>query len=69
MNIMMIAKTPNAVSSIDYIYILNVAESYLLVLNRRNDYLLLWTAFYIEQSHTLIKKLKEYETYKKAKTA
>ena len=51
------------------IHILNVAESYLLVLNRRNDYLLLWTAFYIEQSHTLRKKLKEYETYKKAKTA
>lgn len=51
------------------IHILNVAESYLLVLNRRNDYLLLWTAFYIEQRHTLIKKLKEYETYKKAKTA
>ena len=48
------------------IHILNVAESYLLVLNRRNDYLLLWTAFYIEQSHTLRKKLKEYETYKKS---
>jgi hypothetical protein len=51
------------------IHILNVAESYLLVLNKRKDYLLLWTAFYIEQSHTLRRKLKEFETYKKAKTA
>lgn len=51
------------------IHILNVAESYLLVLNKRKDYLLLWTAFYVEHSHTIKKKLKEYETYKKAKTA
>jgi hypothetical protein len=51
------------------IHILNVAESYLLVLNRRKGYLLLWTAYYIEHNHTLRKKLKEYETYKKAKTA
>lgn len=51
------------------IHILNVAESYLLVLNKRKDYLLLWTAFYIEHNHTLRKKLKEYETYKKTKTA
>ncbi|MHA8097235.1 hypothetical protein U8591_08865 [Aquirufa antheringensis] len=51
------------------IHILNVAESYLLVLNKRKDYFLLWTAFYIEQNHTLRKKLKEYETYKKAKAA
>lgn len=51
------------------IHILNEAESYLLVLNKRPDYLMLWTAFYIEHNHTLRKKLKEYETYKKAKTA
>jgi hypothetical protein len=51
------------------IHILNVAESYLLVLNKRKDYLLLWTAFFIDHNHTLRKKLKEYETYKKAKTA
>ncbi|MBI1185252.1 hypothetical protein GC194_13355 [bacterium] len=51
------------------IHILNVTESYLLVLNKRKDYLLLWTAFYIKLSHTLRKKLKEYEAYKKAKTA
>ncbi|MCC7455240.1 MAG: hypothetical protein IT222_13810 [Crocinitomix sp.] len=51
------------------IHILNVSESYLLVLNRRKDYLLLWTAFYIEHNHTLKKKLKDYEAYKKTKTA
>jgi hypothetical protein len=51
------------------IHILNVAEKYLLVLNKRNGYLMLWTAFYINQSHTIRKKVKEYEAYKKAKTA
>jgi hypothetical protein len=51
------------------IHILNEAESYLLVLNKRKDYILLWTAFYIEHNHTLKKKLAEYATYKKAKTA
>lgn len=51
------------------IHILNKTESYLLVLNKRKDYLLLWTAFYIEHNHTLKKKLDEYESYKKTKTA
>ncbi len=51
------------------IHILNITESYLLVLNRRKDYLLLWTAFYIEHNHTLRKKIKDYESYKKTKTA
>jgi hypothetical protein len=51
------------------IHILNIDQSYLLVLNKRKNYLMLWTAFYIEYSHTLRKKLKEYETYKKTKTA
>jgi len=51
------------------IHILNKDESYLLVLNKRKEYLLLWTAYYIEHKHTLNKKLVEYETYKKAKTA
>lgn len=51
------------------IHILNEEHSYLLVLNKRKGYLMLWTAFYIERRHTLDKKLKEYETYKKTKTA
>lgn len=51
------------------IHILNKQQCYLLVLNRRKDYLMLWTAFFIEQRHTLDKKLREYATYIKAKTA
>ena len=51
------------------IHILNMNQSYLLVLNKRKDYLMLWTAFYINQNHTLRKKLKEYEVYKNTKTA
>jgi hypothetical protein len=51
------------------IHILNESERYLVVLNRRKDYLMLWTAFYIEQNHTLRKKIKEYESYKNAETA
>lgn len=50
------------------IHILNITERYLLVLNKRKDYLMLWTAFYIEHNHTIRKKLKEYETHKKTKT-
>jgi len=41
----------------------------LVVLTRRKDYLMLCTAFYIEQEHTVRKKIKEYEAYKKTKTA
>lgn len=51
------------------IHILNKKEKYLLVLNKRNGYVMLWTAFYIEQNHTMRKKIKEYEAYIKAKTA
>ena len=53
----------------DRIHILNEEERYLVVLTKRKEYLLFWTAFYIEDNHTLKKKIKEYETYKKAKTA
>lgn len=51
------------------IHILNVAENYLLVLNKRKGYIMLWTAFYIEQNHQMRKKIKEYEDYINAKTA
>jgi len=53
----------------DRIHILNEDERYLVVLTKRKEYLLFWTAFYVEDNHTLKKKIKEYETYKKAKTA
>ncbi|MCC6842346.1 MAG: hypothetical protein IT264_04645 [Saprospiraceae bacterium] len=51
------------------IHILNEEEQYLVVLTRRKSYLMLCTAFYINQKHTIKKKLKEYEMYKKTKTA
>lgn len=51
------------------IHILNTNEKYLVVLTIRKGYMLLWTAFYIEHNHTLRKKMKEYEAYKKTKTA
>ncbi|MCT2563293.1 hypothetical protein [Chryseobacterium herbae] len=51
------------------IHILNEDERYLLVLNERDGYYLLWTAFYIEHSHTLRKKKKEYIDYINAETA
>lgn len=35
-------------------------EKYLVVLERREKYFLLITAFYIDQEHTLNKKIKEY---------
>jgi len=53
----------------DRIHILNEYERYLVVLTKRKEYLLFWTAFYVEDNHTLKKKIKEYETCKKAKTA
>lgn len=51
------------------IHILNEDEKYLIVLTERDGYYLFWTAFYIEQNHTVRKKIKEYEAYIKAKTA
>ena len=42
---------------------------YLVVLEIRQDYALLWTAYPIERQHTKEKLLKEYEGYKKARTA
>lgn len=49
------------------IHILNEEERFLVVLEKRQDYFLLWTAFYIEYDHALRKKLKEYEEYIKSK--
>lgn len=44
-------------------------ESYLVVLERRDGFTLLWTAYPIEYKHTYEKLMKEYEAYKKARTA
>jgi len=51
------------------VLILNEVEGYLIVLTERNGYNLLWTAYYLEYEHQVRKKKKEYEAYKKAKTA
>lgn len=48
----------------DRIHILLEKERYLLVLEERESYYLLITAFYIQEDHTLRKKLKEYHDCK-----
>ncbi len=48
------------------IHLLFEEERYIVVLERRENYVLLITAFYIEQDHTLEKKVKEYQQYKAA---
>lgn len=42
---------------------------YLIVLAKRKDYLLPWTAFTLEFDHQRRKKQREYEAYKKAEAA
>lgn len=45
--------------------ILNEQDRFMVVLEEREDYVLLVTAFYINQNHTLRKKLKSYDNYLK----
>ncbi|WP_372474674.1 hypothetical protein AB4865_05255 [Capnocytophaga sp. ARDL2] len=47
----------------------NEEENYILVLSERKEYYLFVTAYYIEKEHRKRKLLKEYEAYKKTKTA
>jgi len=51
------------------VLIFNEAEQYLCVLTKRRDYYLFWTAYLVEQEHRKRKLRKEYEAYKKTKTA
>lgn len=51
------------------ILIYHEQESYLVILEKRDDYALLWTAYPISRKHTYRKLMKEYEAYKKARTA
>lgn len=46
------------------IHILLEEERYMVVIELRESYCLLITAFYIEHDHTLDKKLEEYEKYR-----
>jgi len=50
------------------ILIFSESESYLVVLADRGNYLLPWTAYYIEENNRKRRLIKEYETYLKAKT-
>lgn len=40
------------------IHLLNELDRYIIVLEERDNYILLITSFYISEEHTLIKKLK-----------
>ena len=51
------------------IILFNVAENYIVILTNRTDYYLFITAYFVETEHRKRSLLKEYETYKKAKTA
>lgn len=50
-------------NSEDRIHLWLESEGYLLVLNKRRDYLL-WTAFYVERQHQRDKYKKRWERYK-----
>lgn len=49
------------------VYILLEEEKYMVVIERRDRYCLLITAFYFDKEHSLEKKLKHYEKYKQSK--
>lgn len=42
-------------------------ESYLVVLEKRKNYTLLWTAYQVTRTHTYNKLMKEYKEYEKSK--
>ena len=44
-------------------------ESYLVIIEKRDAYALLWTAYPVDRVLTYRKLMKEYEAYKKARTA
>lgn len=51
------------------ILILHEEEGYLVVLDERIDFILPWTAYYIEYDNQLRRFLREYEAYINAETA
>ena len=51
------------------ILILNEEERFLVILEDRGDFVLLWTCYYIEHGYRLKKYLKEYDAYINAETA
>lgn len=51
------------------IVLFNEAENYILILTKRKGFYMFITAYFIDTEHRKRKLLKEYETYKNAKTA
>jgi len=51
------------------ILLFNENENYIVVLTERKEFYLFITAYFVETEHRKRSLLKEYETYKKAKTA
>lgn len=51
------------------VLLFNENENYIVVLTKRNEYYLFITAYVVDTEHRKRSLLKEYETYKKAKTA
>lgn len=51
------------------ILLFNESENYIVVLTERKEFYLFITAYVVETSHRKRSLLKEYEAYKKAKTA
>ena len=51
------------------ILLFNESENYIVVLTERKEFYLFITAYVVETSHRKSSLLKEYEAYKKAKTA
>ena len=61
-------KVWNEADNKNRIHILFENERYMVVLEPRNNYYLLITAFYFDQDHALRKKLNKYEKYKERLT-
>ncbi|MCJ7448045.1 MAG: hypothetical protein MUO72_10140 [Bacteroidales bacterium] len=53
----------------DRILILHEEERYLVILEDRRDYILPWTAYYIEHQNKINRLILEYETFIKTETA
>lgn len=59
----------NKRGSSDRILLYCESETYLVVLEDRRNYILPWTAYYVENEHRRQKLLREYEDYIKAEAA
>lgn len=51
------------------ILILHEIEKYIVILEDRKDYILPWTAYYIEHENKIRRLIKEYELFKNTETA